>query len=195
MDPTVVHQRSVDPTVRSGCSPNSITSASLSVTSSSALAGRNEAWQWRWQYPQLWNGWQASGIFLQVEQMIAPWRQIEVESARVEIIAVSFILRIAQQVFQSPLAVFEICKRKPDVALALVSGVTYRPQQPIFAASLPTRRDETIGGPVAVPGGDTFEQTPVAIPQRRRAQRREQTLVEILDRANDRILRSAHQVL
>src|SRR5262245_3578733 len=54
-------------------------------------------------------------------------------------------------------------KREAQPALALVRGIVRRNHEALIAEAFPGKRHETIRGPVAVPGGRTFQQCPAAV--------------------------------
>src|SRR5262249_51873880 len=62
-----------------------------------------------------------------------------------------------------PLVIIQVRERQPDIALALVRSVVHRDKQPRATRGLPRKGHEAIPGPVAVPGGNTFEQVPLAV--------------------------------
>ena len=69
---------------------------------------------------------------------------------------------------------------QPDVTLALVGPIVHRHQQPIPTRALPGKGQEAIPGPVAFPGGSTFEQLPLAIAHDRLAENGKQPVVKLL---------------
>ena len=80
------------------------------------------------------------------------------ESACLQIVALPVIRGMTEQVPKPPLAVAEVRERQPDIALALIGGIVHRHQQSVCTGTVPGKGQEAIPGPVAVPGGDAFEQ-------------------------------------
>ena len=91
-----------------------------------------------------------------------------------QVVAVPVVDGRTHLILQPPRAAAEVRERQPDVALALVGGIVHGHQQPFAAGALPGERHEAIPRPVAVPGGDAFEQLPPAVAHRRLAQHGQQ---------------------
>src|SRR5437762_1138399 len=88
------------------------------------------------------------------ENVRSPWRPIQVESARLQLVALPRVRRVTDHILESPLAVAEIRERQPHVTLTLVGGVVHRHQQALAARALPGKGQEALPSPIAVPGRD-----------------------------------------
>src|SRR5262249_1733753 len=89
----------------------------------------------------------------------------------------------AELVLKQPVTVPEFRERQPNVALALVGSVVHGHKKPLPLAPTPLPRRErglppalpgksanAVAGPVALPGGDAFEQLPLAVAHWRSAE-------------------------
>ena len=76
-------------------------------------------------------------ILGQRECACLPGRRVQVQPARLQIVAVPFVRGITEQVGEPPFAAAEVRERQPDVALALISRVVDRHQQSFAAGTFP----------------------------------------------------------
>ncbi len=129
----------------------------------------------------------------QREDVRPPRRFVEVEPARLQIVALPLVGGITDQIIQLPLPVAEIRKRQPHVALTLIERIVHRHQQPLVIRVLPGKDQEAIAGPIALPGRGAFEQAPVPLSHDRPPQRSQQ-LIRSFRCLIDRLPRSADQM-
>ncbi len=97
------------------------------------------------------------------EDVRAPRWLVQVESPRLQVVAVPLVGGVTEQILSRHCAVAEVCKRQPHVALALVGRVVHRHQQPLATGALPGKGQEAIPRPVALPGRSALEQLPFAV--------------------------------
>ena len=101
---------------------------------------------------------------------------------------------MTEQVLKPPLAVAEVRERQPDIALALVGGIVHRHQQSVCTGTVPGKGQEAIPGPVAVPGGDAFEQLPLAVAHHWMAEYGQQSVVKLFQMLVDGFVRASDQM-
>src|SRR5262245_62289691 len=118
---------------------------------------------------------------LQAKYRRLPGRDVQVEAARQQVVALARIGGGPDLIDELPLTAREIRERKPHITLALVRSVVDRRQEPLAGGALPREGHETIAGPVAVPRGDALEQSPLALAHDRLAQRGGEAIVESPD--------------
>src|SRR5262249_33608387 len=129
-----------------------------------------------------------------LEHVVAPRGFVEIEAAREQIAAIPVIGGRSHQILQAHWAPAEIGERQPDVALTLVPGVVHGDQSPLTVRRFPRPRNETIPGPVPVPGRYAREKTPLSIAKDRLSQYRQKALVEPFQRLVDGFRWRAHEV-
>src|SRR5262245_19731109 len=99
----------------------------------------------------------------QLEHVIAPRRQIEIETARNDIGSVAIVGGRSHQILQLYRAAIEVRQRKTDVALTLVRGIVRGDEQALAVVALPAPGDEAVVCPVSVPRWRALEQPPFTI--------------------------------
>src|SRR5262247_3773625 len=122
--------------------------------------------------------WSSARSALQAKYRRLPGRDVQVEAARQQVVALARIGGGPDLIDELPLTPREIRERKPHITLALVRSVVDRRQEPLAGGALPREGHETIAGPVAVPRGDAFEQSPLALAHSGLAQHGEEPIVE-----------------
>src|SRR5262245_62939438 len=113
--------------------------------------------------------------------MAAPGRQVEVKACRHGIVPLTIIACGTHEILESHRTVGQVCKRQPDVALALIGSIIHRHQQPFLTRTLPDKSQEAIPSPVAIPGWNAFEQLPATVAHGWQSQYRYQAVIELLD--------------
>src|SRR4030095_3258962 len=101
---------------------------------------------------------------------------------------------MTEQVLQPPLAVAKVCERQPDITLAPVGGIVHRHQQSVCPWVVPGKGQEAIPGPVAVPGGYTFEQLPLAVAHHWMAEYGQQPVVKLFQMLVDGFVRASDKM-
>src|SRR5882672_6811929 len=112
------------------------------------------------------------------EDVAAPWRQVEVETRRDQIVPIAIVLGGTQQVRKAHGASGQIGPWETDVALASVSGIVDRDECSLAAAPLPAPGDAAVPRPVAIPSRHAVEEAPLAVQDGRTAENCEQIFVE-----------------
>src|SRR5260221_1313273 len=112
------------------------------------------------------------------EDVATPWRQVEVETRRDQIVPIAIVVGGTQQIFETHGAVGQIRPWETDVALALVPGIVDRDECPLAAAPLPAPGDAAVARPVAVPSRHAVEEAPLAVQDGRTAEDCQQIFVE-----------------
>src|SRR5262249_50881381 len=138
-----------------------------------------------------------------------PGGYVEEQSALLQVVTVPVVRGIPQQVRQPPPVFPEVCERQPHVTLALVSRIVHRHQQALLPLTptplprgergrgeggLPGERQEAVPGPVPLPGGNTLEQLPLTLADRRVAEHSEEPVVEPGNLLVDRLGRATYQM-
>ena len=129
--------------------------------------------------------------------MRLPRTDVEIESTRFQFVAIPIVSCVTQQIFQPPSLVPRIGKGNSDIALTLIGGVIHDNEQPFVVYSLhslPEAREETIRGPVSIPGGFAFEQLPLAVAYHCTAKHGKQPVVELLKVLIDGLVRPSDQM-
>src|SRR5262245_13371899 len=122
--------------------------------------------------------WSSARSALQTKYRRVPGRDVQVEAARQQVVAIARIGGGPDLIDELPLTACEIRERKPHIALALVRSIVDRHQEPLASGGLPREGHKTIVGPVAVPRGDAFEQSPLALTHHGLAEHGEEPIVE-----------------
>src|SRR5262245_4809799 len=161
----------------------------------------------RWRYPpparacplrpgaaHLLSSWAPCSHHRQLEHLIAPRRQIEIETARNDIGSVAIVGGRSHQILELYRAAIEVRERKTDVALTLVRGIVDRDEQALAVVALPAPGDEAVARPISVPPGPALEQAPLSILDARPPEHGEQTVVELLDPRVDLLERRADEM-
>src|SRR5688572_13283184 len=94
------------------------------------------------------------------EDTSLPGRRIDVQPAACQVVAMPVKAGVAQLIAQLPLFATQVVERQTHMALALVGGVVDSNDDPLGTDAMPGIGDETVVGPVAVPGGNAIEQLP-----------------------------------
>src|SRR3712207_4782494 len=100
---------------------------------------------------------------LQLEQVEAPGRKVEIETAADEFVAAAPVASRAELVDQVVRAASQLGHGQPDVALRLIRLQVDDCHQVFAALALPQGRDEAVPSPVALPCFGRREQTPIAV--------------------------------
>jgi hypothetical protein len=95
------------------------------------------------------------------------------------IVTLPIVNGITEQVRKPPLIVTEVGEGKPNVTLALVGNIVHCHEQTVAMVVLPDEGQETVPGPVVLPGGHAFEQLPLSVANGRMMQHSEQPGVEL----------------
>src|SRR5262245_53880148 len=130
----------------------------------------------------------------QLEHVVAPRRQVEIETARNDIGSVAIVGGRSHQILKLDRAAMKVRKRKTDVALTLVRGIVDRDEQALAVVVLPAPSDEAVARPVSVPRGAALEQAPLSILDARPPEHGQQTVVELRDARVDGLERRADEV-
>ena len=112
--------------------------------------------------------------------MVSPGGKIHVQSRVAHLVPTAFIYLSGKEVGHLPSPARQFVPRQPDVTLALVGPIVHCHQQPIPTRALPNKGQEAIPGPVAFPGGSTFEQLPLAMAHDRLPENGKQPVVKLL---------------
>ena len=108
-----------------------------------------------------------------------PRRHVKVQSAGLQVVAVTDVGGRAELILETPLEPGQIGEGKPNVALAPDRRIVHCCQQPFPTGPMPGERQEAIPCPVAFPGRDAFEQLPTALAQQRLAEQGDQPVVQL----------------
>lgn len=90
------------------------------------------------------------------------WRGVKIQTARSQLAAIAVVDDVSQAILEVPPAAIEIRERQPNVTLTLIGSEVHGHEQ-AAAGSLPGEGQETVPGPVPVPGWCAFEQLPLAL--------------------------------
>src|SRR5438105_4835593 len=112
-----------------------------------------------------------------IEDVVAPRRQVEVEPARGQVVAVTVVACWPQEVAQAELPAAQV-RRHVDVALSLRWAVVDHDQQAPARLALPGEGEELIPGGVVAPGRPAVAQLPAAVAHLGPLERLQQLLVE-----------------
>src|SRR5439155_12275122 len=96
----------------------------------------------------------------ELEHMVLPWKHVQVEPARVQLVALALMHRLPGQIPELPRAAREAGKRQPHVTLALMGGIVDRDQEPFGSGRLPRKGQEAVRSPVTFPCRRGFEKLP-----------------------------------
>src|SRR5262245_50238513 len=97
------------------------------------------------------------GQFRQPEHAGLPGTFIQIQTTGLQIAAFAVVDGVAQLILKPPGVALEVGKGQSRVTLALVWRVVRSNHNALVVWALPGKGDETIRGPIAVPGGRTFQ--------------------------------------
>ena len=93
----------------------------------------------------------------QPEHAGLPGTFIQVQTVGLQIAAFAVVDGVAQLILKPPGVPLEVGERQSRVTLALVWRVVRSNHNALVAGALPGKGDEIVRGPIAVPGGRTFQ--------------------------------------
>src|SRR5262249_52885116 len=108
-----------------------------------------------------------------------PGSRVQKKATAAQIVSIAVVGGIPHQVRQPPSGLPEILERQPHVALALVRGIVHRYQEAILASDMPGESQETVRGPVLLPGGNAFKQLPLSLTKSRDVEEPKDPTVEL----------------
>src|SRR6185436_13554907 len=97
------------------------------------------------------------------EKMVTPGRQVEIETARLQLVAGTFVVRRAEQVGKPHFLARQKIELNRDMTLALRSGIVYDYQRTALCVIVPGETDEVVPGRISLPGRTRLPQMEHAV--------------------------------
>src|SRR6516164_3436328 len=91
-----------------------------------------------------------------------PCWHVQIQSARLQIVAISYVSDFHHMVLEPPLTASEVRKWETDIALTLVGSIVHRHQPSRTLKPLPGESQETVPCPITLPSGNTLQHLPLA---------------------------------
>src|SRR5262245_28573265 len=131
---------------------------------------------------------------LNVEDVIGPRPNIEIEPVRGQILSVAVVDNRTHLVVQAPVFFIQIRPWQRHIALAVVLGIVHDDQSTLAVSSAPGKGNECVPAGVAIPRRMTIQKPPVTFAKDRFLQPGKQQRVELLDLLVHRFLGTAAEM-